>query len=834
MVSVTRFESGITLSRPKNILMAEQPDSPIQDPAAPQGSAPTRPAAPPLRWPAYFLAGVGAATAAFVMSRLFAHSGYSIWSVLLVIILLPALWVFLVDGLPRWRLWAGQQALIEEGIWQDEAPPRPFRLAPFTAADHESFARADGMHRRAAEFIARTAEPLVYLTGPGGAGKSSLLAAWVAPALASLEPAFATVTVRGYRDPLGQLRTALRSLGAPTEESGRNDDPRRWLEEAVRRTPSERLLVVVDPFEEVLALPDAAARHRFASLLASLAERPITGLRVVLAVDSEALPQLDSLGLPPLRAAEGHTGNRLDIPPFTRTAARDYLKAAGLKGSDALLDRALAEAAGFGAAGSDATPDTISPLSLNLAGLALTRRRGRWLARFRPGRLIPDTLRQAITRTRITYLAPKLLRLMVSGRGGHQPLSLHDLWYALNNDLIAQFGPNANPNLLRGCLLVLARNGIVRVIERVPQNREAETWEIAHPRLAAALGELLERTPPRLPKTYRPLLLYIGLTLWAGGLTAGMPGLLEWQLSKLRIFTSDLRLHVRTSRDDRYEVEARAELAEQSWGKFLSYLSALGRKHPLRLNLNGTGLSALDGLEKLGENLQSLRITLNPHLQRLPRLDGLPGLENLEITYQDQLPALAGLGGSAALRRLEIRGNDHLEKLPDLAGFPNLRELRIVGNDTLTHLPDLSPLSQLQVLVVSGNAALAELPPLEPLRGLQSLEVSFNPRLARLPELRTLDQLHRLAVFGNGLAELPAVEALAGLPRLMYAGIGENRAATPDDYRERLNQVRDRNGLRHIAFYQVALQWRRAELAWLGRTHQPPKADATGTAEGTP
>jgi hypothetical protein len=154
------------------------------------------------------------------------------WYALVESYLLPSLIIVLRDAHPAWfrviflalppLIVAGQlvsewvqhrrarrmQELVLRGEVKD---PGYFRLTPYTARQRTAFQRADHAHEWVREWIEDAREPILFLTGASGTGKSSLLQAHVIPALG--EAGWLVVTARSFADPLGALRSALTAPG---------------------------------------------------------------------------------------------------------------------------------------------------------------------------------------------------------------------------------------------------------------------------------------------------------------------------------------------------------------------------------------------------------------------------------------------------------------------------------------------------------------------------------------------------------------------------------------------------------------------------------------------
>ena len=90
--------------------------------------------------------------------------------------------------------------------------PSYFRLTPYTIRNRAQFARADRAHERVREWIEDALDPILFLTGDSGTGKSSLLNAHVVPELS--EHGWLVVAARSYADPLASLRAVLGTPGA--------------------------------------------------------------------------------------------------------------------------------------------------------------------------------------------------------------------------------------------------------------------------------------------------------------------------------------------------------------------------------------------------------------------------------------------------------------------------------------------------------------------------------------------------------------------------------------------------------------------------------------------
>jgi hypothetical protein len=163
---------------------------------------------------------------------------------------------------PAWRLCC---AGLNGGQWRLALGPRlppgtpicPYPgMRPFTEAERSAFYGRRSEVQRAVDLLRR--HPFLAVIGPSGTGKTSLLAAGIVPALQE-SPLFAAhaVSVKHVRpgaDPPSSLRGILDD-GVEGQAGG------------------SRLLLVVDPFEEVFAA-DASQRAIFEASLQRIVARP--------------------------------------------------------------------------------------------------------------------------------------------------------------------------------------------------------------------------------------------------------------------------------------------------------------------------------------------------------------------------------------------------------------------------------------------------------------------------------------------------------------------------------------------------------------------------------
>jgi hypothetical protein len=271
--------------------------------------------------------------------------------------------------------WAGLQHYARAADGDATFPlfVRPYRgLAPFRREHAWAFhGRADEVAEAAARVlgaIERGAPRFVVVAGAAGVGKTSLLLAGLAPALAAeREDAWSTAVVAPGATPIADLAGAL--AGVVDAEVAADAEAvlaavRAWH----RDHPARGLLVVVDPLEELFTAGLAAPeRDAFARLLWSLACDPALRVVVVAALridfvgrcgevvlderrdlrldqvvyDADHRVLLAQLGAPQLRAAILGPARAVGVEVDPGLAERLVADVAGQPGALSLLQHAL-------------------------------------------------------------------------------------------------------------------------------------------------------------------------------------------------------------------------------------------------------------------------------------------------------------------------------------------------------------------------------------------------------------------------------------------------------------------------------------------------------------
>jgi Leucine-rich repeat (LRR) protein len=618
-----------------------------------------------------------------------------------------------------------------------------FRLVP--REDQADFSRADGKHEEVLEWLARPASPLLYLTGQSGSGKSSLLAAWVIPHL--VRQGVRVIRLRGYQDPLSTLERELQKPGVIWQKSLPDPgDLRSLLERSCRYLRPERLLVVLDQFEEFVILQDTYRQRQFEQFLLSLRQSPIPDLVFLFVLRSDYIGLVEKLSLPPL----AQETNWKEIPPFTEKAASEFMHASGLQVSDKLLRDVLREAAEI-----EQTKGLVRPVTINLCGLVLGRFAHGLPRGFRHGGLIRAFLNESILLPSVRDVAPRLVPHLITNYVTKQPRSIDELAKSTGFDATA----------VRGCLRVLGQRE--RAIVR-PLDADQQTWEISHDFLVPLLDSIAARWSVSMWRKSRPWLPWIG----AAVMVVAAVGMSNWRKDPIAELTE---LGWTTTKTDKgYSLSSYSGVANKE------SVAALQRLHGT-LNIRFAG-AIDDGVDWNLPNLTTLDLhsgkvsSLEPlrNLTNLSRLDssqtavsncetlkGLKNLSDLSLAYT-KVSNLEPLRGLTNLSTLSL-GRTRVGDLAPLAGLTNLSSLSLVGT-AVRSLDPLRGLINLDDLELS-DTGVSDLEPLRNLTNLSSLSLDNTP-VSNLEPLRSLTNLSSLSLDNTPVSNLDPLRSLTNLSSL--------------------------------------------------------------------
>jgi hypothetical protein len=607
----------------------------------------------------------------------------------------PWLYYALFFGLPllavasqllvEWRAEYGRRILQRLAVRTGVEQSGYFRIGPYlnTAEDRAKFDRADRAHEKIQSWIERSAGMPLYLTGDSGSGKSSLLNAFVLPALR--DHGWTVVQARAWQDPETVLRNALLQLpGARRLRQGEGQELRHLLT-AAARAAGTRLLLVLDQFEEFLILGQLEQQQKFAALVANLQTAPIQALSLLLVLRSDYQTLLEDVGLPSLR----HGDNFYQVGRFTIAAATGFMARSGLNLHPDTLDRLLTSAAEL-----DETPGLVRPITLNVIGYVLAT--GKAVAvSADAGPLVHRYIELTVGQPAIRDFAPQVLEQLVTEQGTKRPRSEQELV--------------ALTSLRRGEVRAVL-NGLGEAALARPLDPVEGVWELSHDFVARAVTRFLGR---RRRELLQQGAYYVAPALFVVMLLAAA-GVIVWDRFspyEVRSELAELGLTI-TPTADGLIGEPNSRFTPES---FLSTGPLLAKLPPVTsLDLSGTRVDNLEPLRGLTA-LRSLNLRF-AKVRNLKPLKGLSALQSLDLsrTPVDNLEPLRGL---TALRSLSL-SETKVANLEPLKGLSALQSLDL-SHTPVDNLEPLTDLTALKLLTLSET----QVNNFKPLKGLPALQL---------------------------------------------------------------------------------------------------------------
>lgn len=620
------------------------------------------------------------------------------WSILVA----PFALILVFNVLPT--LWRGyRERRLKQNAFTGATgfTPGYFRLYPYSTDDAAQFRRLDGGDEKVIRWLLRSDDPVLYLSGPSGSGKSSLIEAALVPALAT--KGYRVVQARLFENPVAQVLEAL-SQAFPDLPP----DPREAIVAAVQRARicDQTLLLVLDQFEEFLILHKAEDQKPFRELLGSLVAQPIPGFRLLLCLRSDYQALIFRDGLP--HAAPDR--NWFQLAPYRRGDAESFLQGGGRQLSpDALaaifqgLDRI------------EETRGLYRPITLNMIGLVLERM-GQQLEGD-PQRLIQAYLRQSITSGDARDFAPPLLSTMITEAGTKEPRKVEDI---ATRTGLATWQVDAT-------MATLAERGLVRALD-------SATWEVSHDFLARLIGQMIGRLRPKFAQRAAPFVGYLAMAGWVLVLAIGIPSALATYQSQIRMKIQK-EFHGTFSMD--YNDAFKGELIsfngirQNQLNSLVKTLSSLSGSP--NIYIFGKGIIDYTALNSINNRIIVYGFQYSEiDFRRLYGINNLSGFE-YRIPSRDDI---IQVGNIKNLTSLDLS----LDFIDDIRPLANLRKL-IVLNLSGSNVSDLGPISSLKSLTnlnLANNEALVDLRPLGGLYNLTSLNLSNDPNVIDLSPLAGL------------------------------------------------------------------------------------------------
>jgi hypothetical protein len=613
----------------------------------------------------------------------------------------------------------------------DAVPEGYFRIGPYldTAEDRAKFDRADRIHEKVLAWIKRADATPLYLTGDSGSGKSSVLSAFALPELR--EAGWTVVEARAWQDPEAALGGAIKKLAEAKKWRLGEAKTLRGLIEALAKRADEKVLLVLDQFEEFFILAGSEHQKAFTAFLDDLRARPIKGLKLMLVLRSDYKTAIDELGLPLLRQGE----NWQEVGRFSIAAGAKFMTRSGLALQPDALDRIATSASEL-----DDSPGMIRPITLNVVGHVLSQGRASAPA-LDAGVLVRRYIEQSVEQPAIREIAPRVLKELVTEQGTKWPRS--------EQDLVEE--TRLRPGEVRAVMNGLSAAALAR-----PLDSTQGVWELSHDFVARAVSRYLGRRRvywPRLARAYAAPALFV-LTAAA----AAAAGAIAWHANasdRLRAQLADFGVEVS---QDGHEAAIGARFNSENWvkaGPLIGKLTALRS-----LYLQSTDVEDLAPLSSLTA-LESLDLS-HARVDDLTPLQGLITLRSLNL-WDTQVDTIAPLKGLTALRALDLSFTNVADIGP-LKELKALKTLKLVFTQ-ITRVGPLKDLEALEMLDLS-DTQITDIGPLKDLRVLQWLGLLHTP-VVDLTTVQDLPRLTKLSgVSDENLAKINANRVQKGLPAL--------------------------------------------------------------------
>jgi hypothetical protein len=614
-------------------------------------------------------------------------------------------------------------------------------------------------------------------------GKSSLINAAIVPSMTASK--WVVLPMRPHDSPLSEITAALlRPSAIWRKPPAAPSALRNLIEQAAERAQRDgkRMLLVLDQFEEALILCSDETKEALSLLLCDLAERPVTGVKILLSLRAEYLNDLPALGLP--FPAFGPGQNAFEVRPFTRAAAEAFIENSGLELASGLRDKVLDEASEI-----EDMPDRVRPIILNMFGLVVRSFTGGLPKGVSAGRLLSGYVERCLKDRAIESFSVNVFRPLVTDAGTKRALTA------------AQIAEKAGipPSVTRGCLIHFANDGLVRRLHGTP-----EKWEVAHDFVVRLLQPLLRSWQKSIWDRSRPYLVPIPLLVWLlamVGLTVFYPALHdEYILRELRTVglvpgapTEDGITFITngTSIEDVahfWEVGSLLQglrspvlglnLSETNAHTILQGMPALPRL--ISLDLNNSSVTSLEGMPTL-----PALTDLNLHATGVTSLEGMPALPaliKLDLSETDSFTSLQGMPALPALMGLDLSGTQvtSLQGMPALPAliFLSLADTQVASLEGMPALPALTglDLSGTQLTSLQGMPALPALTTLD----LNNSSVTSLEGMPVLPLLATID------LRGTPITDLSSLSQLPALAKIRIAKGQINRSKIPSTIKAKL------------------------------------------------
>lgn len=374
--------------------------------------------------------------------------------------------------------------------------PHYFRLLPYRTTDKHRYHRADNLHIEVKNWLKQTTHTLLYLSGESGAGKSSLLNAYLLPELR--EDGYEVISCHAHANPVEQLKQAFIEQTSQINQSSNSDN---WIQRLNQHYLQHKkpLLLIIDQFEEFLIMNDQhtkletakQALHQLIEQLEQLNKNNAnaTPLKILLTFRSDYDGLIHDLTLPPMRSRD----NWFKVSAFSHQAASQFLQNGMREISQEHVSHILQSVSEL-----EDRKGLYRPITLNFAGFLLMN--SNVSASMDMNKLIQQFFNDLVHDRKHGGNLRLILPMFITAQDTKQPVN------------IARMAEKSRlpVSAIVSSLNFLAEKGLAK-----PLDAKNSYWELSHDFIARKISPVLNqyRTPLRLRLAKHSIAISLGL--WA-------------------------------------------------------------------------------------------------------------------------------------------------------------------------------------------------------------------------------------------------------------------------------------------------------------------------------